>query len=559
MLSALSIRDIVLIETLDLKLNEGLSGLTGETGAGKSILLDSLGLATGARADAGLVRAGAKQGSATAIFDMPDNNDVTTLLDEAGIEHEGELILRRVQTSDGRTRAFVNDQPVSVALIRQLGDMLVEVHGQHDTHGLLDVGTHRGMLDAFGGLEDKVGALKEVHATWRGLLDDLQRLTDEIERARADADYLRVAVGELNELSPEPGEEAALAEERTLMMSAEKISSDLTEALDILENDGGMETRLSSALRRLEGQRENAAGRLDAAVSSLDRAIVESAEARDQVSSVLATLEFDPDRLETVESRLFALRAAARKHSCSVDDLPRIASSLAARLGDIDGGEGRLNEVRQSVEKARDAYIAKAKALSSARKAAAKKLDKAVAGELPPLKLDKARFQTEIDVSPFDEGGPEGIDRVRFEVATNPGAPFAPLARIASGGELARFMLALKVSLAAQGGAPVLVFDEVDAGVGGAVAQAVGDRLAALAQSVQVLVVTHSPQVAAQADNHLKIEKRATGKGKKDLPATKVDHLEPDARREEIARMLAGATVTDEARAAADQLIGAAS
>lgn len=559
MLSALSIRDIVLIETLDLKLNEGLSGLTGETGAGKSILLDSLGLATGARADAGLVRAGAKQGSATAIFDMPDNNDVTTLLDEAGIEHEGELILRRVQTSDGRTRAFVNDQPVSVALIRQLGDMLVEVHGQHDTHGLLDAGTHRGMLDAFGGLEDKVGALKEVHATWRGLLDDLQRLTDEIERARADADYLRVAVGELNELSPEPGEEAALAEERTLMMSAEKISSDLTEALDILENDGGMETRLSSALRRLEGQRENAAGRLDAAVSSLDRAIVESAEARDQVSSVLATLEFDPDRLETVESRLFALRAAARKHSCSVDDLPRIASSLAARLGDIDGGEGRLNEVRQSVEKARDAYIAKAKALSSARKAAAKKLDKAVAGELPPLKLDKARFQTEIDVSPFDEGGPEGIDRVRFEVATNPGAPFAPLARIASGGELARFMLALKVSLAAQGGAPVLVFDEVDAGVGGAVAQAVGDRLAALAQSVQVLVVTHSPQVAAQADNHLKIEKRAAGKGKKDLPATKIDHLEPDARREEIARMLAGATVTDEARAAADQLIGAAS
>jgi len=559
MLSALSIRNIVLIETLDLKLNEGLSGLTGETGAGKSILLDSLGLATGARADAGLVRAGAKQGSATAIFDMPDNDDVTALLDEAGIDHEGDLILRRVQTSDGRTRAFVNDQPVSVALIRQLGDMLVEVHGQHDTHGLLDASTHRGMLDAYGGLEDKVRALKGVHATWRDLLEDLHRLTEEIERAQADADYLRVAVGELNELSPEPGEEVALAEERTLMMSAEKISSDLTEALDILENDGGIETRLSSALRRLEGQRENAAGRLDAAVSSLDRAIVESAEARDQLSSALATLEFDPERLETVESRLFALRAAARKHSCSVDDLPRVAASLAARLGDIDGGEGRLNEVRVAVEKARDVYMAKAKALSSARKAAAKKLDKAVAGELPPLKLDKARFQTEIDVSPFDEGGPEGIDRVRFEVATNPGAPFAPLARIASGGELARFMLALKVSLAARGGAPVLVFDEVDAGVGGAVAQAVGDRLAALAQSVQVLVVTHSPQVAAQADNHLKIEKRATGKGKKDLPATKVDHLEPAARREEIARMLAGATVTDEARAAADQLIGAAS
>ncbi|MGD1933892.1 MAG: DNA repair protein RecN [Candidatus Phaeomarinobacter sp.] len=559
MLSALSIRDIVLIESLDLKLNEGLSGLTGETGAGKSILLDSLGLATGSRADAGLVRAGAKQGSATAIFDMPDRKAVGALLDDAGIEHEGELILRRVQTSDGRTRAFVNDQPVSVALLRQRGDMLVEVHGQHDTHGLLDASTHRGMLDAFGGLEKKVSELSGLHGTWRDLQAELTRLTEEIERAQADADYLRVAVGELNELSPEPGEEAELAQERTLMMSAEKISSDLSEALDILENDGGIETRLSSALRRLETQRENAAGRLDAAVSSLDRAIVESAEARDQVSAALADLEFDPDRLETVESRLFALRAAARKHSCSVDDLPRVATSLAARLGDIDGGEGRLNEVRKSVETARDAYISKAKALSSARQAAAKKLDKAVDGELPPLKLDKARFRTEFDVSPFDEGGPQGIDKVRFEVATNPGSPFAPLAKIASGGELARFMLALKVALAARGGAPVLVFDEVDAGVGGAVAQAVGDRLVSLAETVQVLVVTHSPQVAAQADNHLKIEKHMKGKAKSDLPSTRVDHLESDARREEIARMLAGAKVTDEARAAADQLIGATS
>ena len=559
MLSALSIRDIVLIETLDLKLNGGLSGLTGETGAGKSILLDSLGLATGARADAGLVRSGAKQGSATAIFDMPESKAVARVLDEAGIEHEGELILRRVQTSDGRTRAFVNDQPVSVALLRQLGDMLVEVHGQHDTHGLLDASTHRGMLDAFGGFEGKVSELSDLHGAWRELQSELARLTEEIERAQADADYLRVAVGELNELSPEPGEEVRLAQDRTLMMSAEKISTDLSEALDILETDGGIETRLSSALRRLETQRENAAGRLDAAVSALDRAIVESAEAREQVSTALADLEFDPDRLETVESRLFSLRAAARKHSCSVDDLPRIAESLAARLGDIEGGEGRLTDLRKSVDKARDAYIAKAKALSSARKSAAKKLDAAVVKELPPLKLDKARFRTEIDVSPFDEGGPEGIDKVRFEVATNPGAPFAQLAKIASGGELARFMLALKVSLAARGGAPVLVFDEVDAGVGGAVAQAVGDRLAQLAEKVQVLVVTHSPQVAAQADNHLKIEKRVKGKAKSSLPATHVDHLESDARREEIARMLAGATVTDEARAAADQLIGAVS
>lgn len=557
MLTALSIRDIVLIEKLDLVLPTGLSGLTGETGAGKSILLDALGLATGGRADAGLVRSGAKQGSATAIFDMPDVAAVTALLDDAGIEHEGELVLRRVQTADGRTRAFINDQPVSVALLRQLGDMLVEVHGQHDTHGLMDAGTHRGMLDAYGKLERDVSKLAGFHSAWRQAEADFAQLTDEIERARADADYLRVAVGELNELSPEPGEEVTLAQERTLMMSAEKISADLSEALDLLETDGGVESRLSAALRRLEGQRENAAGRLDAAVTSLDRAVVEAAEAREQVSAALSDLEFDPDRLEQVESRLFALRAAARKHSCTVDDLPRVTQSLATRLEDIDGGEGKLDELRKAVEKARDDYVAKAKTVSSARASAAKKLDKAVAKELPPLKLDKARFKTEIDVAPFDEGGPEGIDKVRFEVATNPGASFASLAKIASGGELARFMLALKVSLAARGSAPVLVFDEVDAGVGGAVAQAVGERLSSLAQQVQVLVVTHSPQVAARADNHLKIEKRARSKAKSDLPATHVDHLEADDRREEIARMLAGAVVTDEARAAADQLIGA--
>jgi len=559
MLSALSIRDIVLIESLDLKLQSGLSGLTGETGAGKSILLDSLGLATGARADAALVRSGAKQGSATAVFDMPNIQAVADLLEDAGIEHEGELILRRVQTVDGRTRAFVNDQPVSVALLRQLGDMLVEVHGQHDTHGLLDPATHCGMLDAFGGLEGKVAELADLHREWRVAEAELARIEEEIERARADADYIRVAVGELNELSPQPGEEMTLAQERTLMMNAEKISEDLSESLELLDSEGGIETRLSGALRRLEAQRENAAGKLDDAVGALDRALVETAEARDQVSMALSGLEFDAGKLEEIEGRLFALRAAARKHSCAVDDLPRIADSLTARLGDIDGGEGQLAELRRSLDRKRDSYIAKAKLLSSARKSAAKKLDAAVKTELPPLKLDRARFRTEIDVSPFDEGGANGVDKVRFEVATNPGAPFASLAKIASGGELARFMLALKVSLAARGGAPVLVFDEVDAGVGGAVAQAVGDRLAALAKDVQVLVVTHSPQVAAQAGTHLKIDKRVTAKSKNALPSTHVEELEDDTRREEIARMLSGATVTDEARAAADQLIGAAS
>ncbi len=559
MLTALSIRNIVLIETLDLRLQGGLTGLTGETGAGKSILLDALGLATGGRADAGLVRAQADQGSATAIFELPEKHKARTMLDDAGIEHEGDLILRRVQTGDGRTRAFVNDQPVSIALLRQLGDMLVEVHGQHETHGLLDTATHRGLLDAFGKLEGDVNKVRGLHAVWRQARADLERLTEEIERAQADADYLRIAAGELNELAPVQGEEPLLAQERTLMMSAEKISAYLSDALTILEDDGGIESRLSSALKRLESQRENAAGRLDAAVASLDRALVEAGEARDQVSHALGDLEFDPERLEEVEKRLFALRAAARKHSCTVDDLPRIAASMTARLGDIDGSEDLLAKARQDADSAREAYGVSARALSAARRTAATKLDKAVARELPPLKLDRARFRTEIDVSPFEEGGPEGIDKVRFEVATNPGAPFASLAKIASGGELARFMLALKVSLAARGGAPVLVFDEVDAGVGGAVAQAVGERLAALAQQVQVLVVTHSPQVAARADNHLKIEKRVSGKAKSTLPATHVAPLDPKERREEIARMLAGATVTDEARAAADQLIGAAS
>ncbi len=557
MLTALAIRDIVLIESLDLKLNEGLTGLTGETGAGKSILLDALGLATGARADAGLVRSGAKQGTATAVFDLPAKSPARELLEEAGLEAEGDLILRRVQTADGRTRAFANDQPVSVTLLRQLGDLLVEVHGQHETHGLLDPSTHRGLLDAFGGLEGDARAVALAHAKWRDAETEAARLAEEIERARADADYLRNAVEELQELAPAPGEEDSLASERTLMMNAEKIAADLSQALEILENDGGVETRLAGALRRLERERDNAAGRLDAAVSALDRAVVEAGEARSQVGQALDSLEFDPDRLEEVESRLFALRAAARKHSCSVDELPAVAEGLASRLGDIDGGEGRLAEYRKAAADAHDVYCAKAKSLSAARKAAAEKLDKAVAVELPALKLDKARFRTEIEVSPFDEGGPGGIDRVRFEVATNPGAPFAPLSRIASGGELARFMLAIKVSLAARGGAPVLIFDEVDAGVGGAVAEAVGQRLARLAEQVQVLVVTHSPQVAARADNHLRIEKRATGKAKDAMPATHVEPLKAAERREEIARMLAGATVTDEARAAADKLIGA--
>lgn len=557
MLTALSIRDIVLIEHLDLRLNAGLTGLTGETGAGKSILLDALGLAVGGRGDAALVRAGAAQGSAAAVFDLADDHPVRAVLGEAGLSHEGDVILRRVQTADGRTRAFVNDQPVSVSLLRQLGDRLVEVHGQHETHGLLDPQTHRVLLDAFGGLEVRVRALSDVHADWRRCQTEAHQLEAEIERSRVDADYLRASVEELATLAPLSGEEADLAGERNLMMNAEKIAADLAEALAALEADGGIESRLAAALGKLERRRGDAAGHLDAATAALDRVVVEAGEARDQATRALESLDFDPGRLEEVESRLFALRAAARKHGCDVDDLPGVAERLAARLTDIDGGDGALAAARKAEEAARTRYTENAKALSAARIEAAGRLDLAVATELPPLKLDKARFRTEIETSPFDEGGPFGIDRVRFEVATNPGAPFAGLSRIASGGELARFMLALKVSLAARGGAPVLVFDEVDAGVGGAVAEAVGQRLAQLAATVQVLVVTHSPQVAARAHHHMRIEKRAPRKGGSDLPATHVEPLQADDRREEIARMLAGATVTAEARAAAERLIEA--
>lgn len=558
MLTALSIRDIVLIEKLDLALDPGLTALTGETGAGKSILLDALGLATGRRGDAGLVRAGAQQGSATAVFDVPAAHPVHAMLAQAGIDAEGEIILRRVQMADGRSRAFINDQPASVALLRAVGEMLVEVHGQHDTHGLLDAGTHRALLDSFAGHDGKLAELAALHAGWREAAAEADRLAEEIARARADRAHLEAAVAELEALAPEPGEEAGLAEERRFLMNAEKIAADLAEALEALENEGGVEARLAAALGRLERRQDEAGGRLDAAIGALERAVVEAGEARVQAARALEGLEFDPQRLEAVEGRLFALRAAARKHGCDVEDLPRVAADLAARLTDIEGGDGTCARARAAADAAAAAYARAAEALSKARAKAARRLDAAVAGELGPLRLEKARFRTCLESVPAAEGGPAGVDRVRFEVATNPGASFAPLSRIASGGELARFMLALKVALAARGGAPVLIFDEVDAGVGGAVAEAVGQRLARLAGEVQVLVVTHSPQVAARAAHHLRIEKRVPGRKGTGLPATHVTALAAEARREEIARMLAGATVTDEARAAADRLIEAA-
>ncbi|MFN3626301.1 MAG: DNA repair protein RecN [Parvibaculum sp.] len=554
MLAALSIRDIVLIEKLELSLDGGLCTLTGETGAGKSILLDALGLAIGARADAGLVRQGAEQGSVSAVFDLAASHPARAVLSENGLEADGDIILRRVQTKDGRSRAFINDQPVSIGLLRQVGDMLVEVHGQHDERGLLDASGHRAMLDAFGGFERQVADLRALWNAASAAREALSAHEALLARAKAEQDYLTHVVGELDELQPQPGEETALAEERTLMMHSEKIAGDLAEAEEALSGDGGLDARLAVALRRLSRAAEQAGGRLDAAIAALDRTLTEAAEARDQIAQAMRALEFDPARLEQAETRLFALRAAARKHNVQVDDLAALADKLRGELQEIEGGEARLAILKKAAAEAEARYGAAARALSADRARAAAKLDKEVMKELKPLKHDNASFRTNIEVLPEDNGGPEGIDRVSFLVSTNPGAPFGPIIKIASGGELSRFVLALKVALASRGSAPTLIFDEVDSGVGGAVAEAVGLRLAELARAVQVIVVTHSPQVAARAQHHFRISKGGEAKAQK--VATRVETLDAPARREEIARMLAGAFVTDEARAAADRLIG---
>ena len=553
MLAALSIRDIVLIDRLELALERGLCTLTGETGAGKSILLDALGLAIGARADSGLVGQGVEQGSVTAVFDVPPAHPARAILRDNGLDAEGDLILRRVQTRDGRSRAFVNDQPVSIALLRQLGDELVEIHGQHDERGLLDASGHRAILDAFGGLEGKVAAARKLHAAAAEARAALAEHEALLARAKAEQDYLTHVVGELDELAPEPGEESALAEERTLMMHAEKIAGDLVEADATLSGDGGLEARLNVALRRLARVAEQAGGRLDGAIAALERTLNEAAEARDRIGEAMRAMEFDPARLERSETRLFALRAAARKHNVLVDDLAALADRLRAQLADIEGGEAKRVALAKAADAAAAAYAAHARALSAERQKAAAKLDREVAKELKPLKLDKAQFRTQIDVLPEAQGGPDGIDRVSFLISTNPGAPFGPLIKIASGGELSRFVLALKVALASRGSAPTLIFDEVDSGVGGAVAEAVGRRLAELSRAAQVIVVTHSPQVAARAQHHFRISKSA---GNGATKAARVETLGAAERREEIARMLAGATVTEEARAAADRLIG---
>jgi DNA repair protein RecN (Recombination protein N) len=553
MLLGLTIRDVVLIDRLALGFRPGLCVLTGETGAGKSILLDALGLALGRRADASLVRPGAEQASVTAEFTVGRDHPALAILREAGLSADlaGTIILRRTVATDGRSRAFVNDEPASVSLLRELGDSLVELQGQGEQRGLLDPATHRALLDAVAEHTGGPARLAEAWRAWRdarAMLAEAERLLAE---SRAEEDLLRHQAAELDALAPEEDDEDRLAGRRLLLQNAERLAETLSEAIAELDGDAGARQALARALRRLERARDRAQGLFDSALAAAERAAAETDEAAAALSAAAQNLELDPSALEQVEERLFELRALARKHNVQVADLPRVRLAIAERLAAIDAGTEDLARLGDAVRQARAAYIAAAEAVSQARDTAASRLDASLTAELTPLRLDKARFRTVL--TPLDEAdwGEHGRERVHFEVATNPGAPFGPLARIASGGELSRFMLALKLVLSRGSSVPTLIFDEVDSGIGGAVAAAVGDRLQRLGTSVQVLVVTHSPQVAARGAHHWRIDKQQGARA----TVTRVEELDPETRREEIARMLSGNVVTAEARAAAASLI----
>ncbi|MCB9959573.1 MAG: DNA repair protein RecN [Rhodospirillaceae bacterium] len=552
MLAGLTIRNVVLIESLSLDFAAGLCALTGETGSGKSILLDALGLALGTRADALLVGAADAQAMVTAEFDLPANHRVFALLADQEMAAEPPLVLRRTLSRDGRSRAHVNDQPVSIGLLRQVGQTLVEVHGQFDTHGLLNPATHRGLLDAHAGHASLLAACSSIWATWQAAELALSEARQAAERARSEEEFLRHAVHELDALAPQPGEDARLADLRAMLMNREKLVAAIEAAQDALGGDAGAARALGQAQRALARIADSAGDRLAHVLDALDRAVAETEDGMEQLQRAAADLDLDPGELERLEERLFALRALARKHGVAVDELAELRSGMAERLALIEDTGHRIDRlVREAAQTRRD-YEAAAVALTAARRIAAAELDQAIARELGPLKLDKARFVTDLADLPQADWGPQGRDRVTFTVATNPGAAPGPLNRIASGGELARFMLALKVVLARAGDVPTLVLDEVDSGISGAVADAVGQRLAALAAHVQVLVVTHSPQVAARATHHLRVQKDEV----LERVLTTVVRLEDGARQEEIARMLSGAKVTEQARAAAASLIG---
>jgi DNA repair protein RecN (Recombination protein N) len=551
MLTQLSIRNIVLIEALDLAFHGGLGVLTGETGAGKSILLDALGLVLGGRGDSALVRSGEEQASVTATFEFSHlPSALADAFAEADIEIEaGEpLILRRRLKADGGSRAFVNDQPVSVALLREIGPALVEVHGQHDDRGLINPRGHRALLDRFAG-GDTAG-VAAAWTAWRAAEDRLAAAREKVETAQADQDLLLAHLAELTALEPQAGEEARLADVRASLQKGERLSGDLEELRHLWEGSDSPLASLRVAARRLDRIAPEHPLLVEA-LAALDRAVIEAGEAEARLEAAAEALIHDPQELERAETRLFDLRALARKHRCEVDELPAKMREFRAALDAIEGGEAELDALALAAREAGESYRARAEALHAARVAAAEKLDAAVAAELAPLKLDDARFRTSIEPLPEERWGPAGIDAVEFLIATNPGADFAPLNKIASGGELSRFILALKVALAEKGGAATMVFDEIDRGVGGAVASAIGERLARLADGAQVLVVTHSPQVAARGGMHYMIHKSSEGT----VTRTSVALLDEGGRQEEIARMLSGAEITAEARAQADRLL----
>ncbi|HQU69983.1 MAG TPA: DNA repair protein RecN [Albidovulum sp.] len=545
MLRALEIRDMLLIDRLDLRFQPGLNVLTGETGAGKSILLDCLGFVLGWRGRAELVRAGAQQGEVTAVFDLAPGHPAREVLDEAGLEAEGELILRRVNAADGRKTAWVNDRRTSGEVLRALSDVLVELHGQHDDRGLLNPRGHRQLLDAFAGAD-----VAGVRSAWSAVASARKALAEAeaaLAAMRAEEDYLRHATGELDALDPKPGEEAELDARRRLMQGAVRIRDDVARAFQALGPEGA-EGMMADAARWLDGAAAKAEGALDEAIGALGRAITELGEAAEGVERALDVLSFDPRELERVEERLFAIRGLARKHDVLADDLGDFAEGMRVRLVALDGGAENIKGLRASVATAEAGYDRAASDLSALRAGAAGRLDTAIAAELAPLKMERAHFSTVITPG---EAGPEGRDQVEFTVATNPGAPAGPLNRIASGGELSRFLLALKVCLARGQAGQTLIFDEIDRGVGGATADAVGRRLERLADGAQILVVTHSPQVAARGAHHWRVEKRVAG----GMTTSTVTALDDGARVDELARMLAGENVTDAAREAARVLL----
>lgn len=548
MLTGLSIRDVVLIEALDLEFGNGLGVLTGETGAGKSILLDALGLALGARADSGLVRSGADKAQVTASFDAPANAAALLAANDIEIDTGEPLLIRRSVKADGGSKAFINDQPCSAALLRDVGACLVEIHGQHDDRGLLNARGHRALLDAFGRCD--TASVAASFAAWQEAKARLDIAREALENAARDHEWLEHAVAELTAFNPLQGEEEQLAGERSDMQKGERIAEDLKGVLESFDGPKSGIALIRGAARKLD-RLADAHPLLAEALTALDRAVIEASEAEDKLNAAARAIEYEPARLDEIEVRLFELRALARKHNVAPDAMVSLFANLTARLESIEAGGEGLAKLEAEVSAKHATYVQSATKLSDTRSKAAAKLDAAVKSELAPLKLDAAQFQTALEKLPEDRWTGTGMDRVEFLISTNPGAPFAPLTKIASGGELSRFILALKVALAEEGGAATIIFDEIDRGVGGAVAAAIGERLARLAQRTQLLAVTHSPQVAAKGQAHYFIAKSSQGT----VTRTGVTLLNVDERRQEIARMLSGAEVTDEARAQAERLL----